>query len=116
VGRSAIILLAAPDAAFRHSLVFALESDGFAVHAHGQATDAFESDPARAAACAVIDDDAVSEWALASRQFEQFRRPVVLLVGSLRTVPVLPFAHLVTKPFLGEPLLQAVQDAIVGRS
>jgi FixJ family two-component response regulator len=114
VGRSAIILLAAPDAAFRHSLVFALESDGFAVHAHGQAADAFESDAARDAACAVIDDDAVSEWALASRQFERFGRPVVLLVGSLRTVPVLPFVHLVTKPFLGEPLIEAVRNAVPG--
>jgi FixJ family two-component response regulator len=114
VGPSAIILLAAPDAAFRHSLVFALESDGFAVHAHGQATNAFASGPARDAVCAVIDDDSVGEWALASRQFEQFGRPVILLVGSHRAVPVLPFVHLVTKPFLGEPLIEAVRNAVAG--
>jgi len=112
VDLSAIVLLAAPDAAFRHSLVFALETDGFTVHAHGQAADAFKSHPARDAVCAVIDDDAVGEWALASRQFEQFGRPVILLVGSMRAVPVLPFARLVTKPFLGEPLIEAVRNAV----
>ena len=109
---SATVLVAAPDAAFRRSLVFALESDGFAVHAHGQATDAFASDQARDAVCAVIDDDAVGDWALASRQFDQFGRPVILLVGFVRAVPVLPFARLVMKPFLGEPLIEAVRNAI----
>ena len=111
---SAIVLLAAPDAAFRHSLVFALESDGYAVDAHGRAADAFASDRARAAACAVIDDDAVGEWALASRLFERFGRPVILLAGPLRTVPAPPFARLVTKPFLGEPLIEAVRSAVAG--
>lgn len=109
---SSIILLAAPDAAFRRSLVFALESDGFAVQAHGRAAEAFASAHARDAACAVIDDDAIGDWALASPQFEQFGRPVVLLVGFLRAVPSLPFAQVVTKPFLGEPLIKAVRHAI----
>ncbi len=109
---SAIILLAAPDAAFRHSLVFALESGGFAVHAHRHAVEAFASDRARDAACAVIDDDAVGDWALACEQFEQFGRPVVLLAGFLRAVPVPPLARLVTKPFLGEPLIEAVRNAV----
>lgn len=110
--RSATVLVAAPDAAFRHSLVFALESDGFTVHAHAQATDAFASRQVGEAVCAVIDDDAIGDWTLASRQFDQFGRPVILLVGFLRAVPVLPFARLVMKPFLGEPLIEAVRNAV----
>ncbi len=109
---SAIVLLAAPDAALRRSLVFALESDGFTVHAHGQAIDAFASHQARDAVCAVIDDEAVGDWASASRQFDEFGRPVVLLVGSFRAVPVPPLARLVMKPYLGEPLIEAVRNAV----
>lgn len=114
VARSAIILVAAPDAAFRRSLAFALESDGFTVNTYAQATDAFASRLARDAACAVIDDEAVDDWKLASRQFSQFGRPVILLVGSSRTPPVLPFTKFVVKPFLGEPLIEMVRNAMAG--
>jgi len=112
VAPSSIVLLAAPDAVLRHSIVFALESDGFTVQAHGLAADAFASARACDAVCAVIDDDAVGDWALASGRFERFGRPVVLLAGFPRAVPALPFARLVTKPFLGAPLVEAVRDAV----
>jgi FixJ family two-component response regulator len=112
VVRSATILVAAPDRAFRRSLVFALESGGFTVDAHAGATDAFASGSALHAACAVVDDGAVSDWNLASRQFDHFSRPVILLVGFLHQIPVLPFARPLMKPFLGEPLVKAVRDAV----
>jgi FixJ family two-component response regulator len=112
VVRSATILVAAPDRAFRRSLVFALESGGFTVDAHAGATDAFASGSALHAACAVVDDGAVSDWNLASRQFDHFGRPVILLVGFLHQIPVLPFARPLMKPFLGEPLVKAVRDAV----
>ncbi|MGN6469658.1 MAG: hypothetical protein ACTHLC_08760 [Rhizobiaceae bacterium] len=113
-GQSSTILVAAPNAAFRHSLVFALESDGFTVDAHAEATDAFASNGARDAACAVVDDDAVADWTLVSGQIDRFGRPVILLVGFLQTAPALPFARFLMKPFLGEPLLKAVRDAVAG--
>ena len=114
MARSETILVAAPNAAFRRSLVFALESDGFTVSAHAEATEAFASPGARDAACAVIDDDAVADWILISRQFNHFGRPVILLVGFLQTVPVLPCTRFLMKPFLGEPLVKAVRDAVAG--
>lgn len=110
--RSDIILVAAPDAGFRRSLAFALDSAGFTVAAYVSAGDAFTSRLARDAACAVIDDDAVDDWKRASAQFGEFARPVILLVGFFRTVPVLPFARHVVKPLLGEPLIQAVRAAV----
>ena len=109
---SATILVAAPDDAFRRSLVFALESDGFTVSAHAEATEAFASPGARDAACAVIDDDAVADWILISRQFDRFGRPVILLTEFLRQIPALPSVRLLIKPFLGEPLVKAVRDAV----
>ena len=110
--RSEIILVAASDEAFRRSLAFALESDGFKISAHAGAADAFASHLSRTAACAVVDDDAVSDWKWASRQFDQFGRPVIVLVGFLQRAPALPFARFVTKPFLGEPLVNAVREAV----
>ncbi|TAN13730.1 MAG: hypothetical protein EPN45_04345 [Rhizobiaceae bacterium] len=112
MARSARIIVAAPDEAFRRSLVFALESDGFTVNPHAQAAEAFASPHARHAACAVIDDDAVSDWTLASRQFGHFGRPVIVLVGFLGKTPLTSQARFVIKPFLGEPLVEAVRDAI----
>jgi FixJ family two-component response regulator len=108
---SSTILVAAPDDAFRRSLVFALESDGFIVSAHAGATEAFASLGARDAACAVIDDDAVADWILISRQFDSFGRPVILLT-EFRRIPALPSVRLLMKPFLGEPLVKAVRDAV----
>lgn len=110
--RSAKIIVAAPDEAFRRSLVFALESDGFTVNPHAQAAEAFASPQACHAACAVIDDDAVNDWTQASRQFDRFGRPVILLVGFLGKLPLPAQARFVMKPFLGEPLVEAVRDAI----
>lgn len=111
---SARVLVAAPDEAFRRSLTFALESAGFTVNPHAQAAEAFASSQARYAACAVIDDDAVSDWTLAFRQFDRFGRPVILLVGFLQKAPLPAPARFIMKPFLGEPLVEAVHNAIAG--
>lgn len=109
-----IILIAAPDEGLRRSLEFALESDGFTAEAHSHASDAFASSSARHAACAVIDERAVDDWKLAAEQVRQFARPVILLASYFRTVPRLPRVSLVTKPFLGEPLIDAVRTALAG--
>lgn len=112
MGQSMIVLVAAPDAGFRHSLEFALASGGFTVRAHEYATDAFASDRAREAACAVVDDRAIDDWIQAYEEFSRFARPVVLLVSLFRAVPVRPLVTPLAKPFLGEPLIEAVRVAI----
>ena len=108
------VLVAAPDLAFRRSLEFALESAGFGTSGHGPASGAFASEESGRAVCAVIDDHAIDDWKLAPEQFRRFARPVILLVGRLQAVPPLPHVTQVIKPFLGEPLIEAVRAAIAG--
>lgn len=114
MAESKIVIIAAPDEALRRSLEFALESGGFEVDAHLYATGAFASRCANDAACAVIDDRAVNDWRMAPEQFRRFAKPIILLVSFFRPAPQLPGVTLVTKPFLGEPLIEAVRNAVAG--
>lgn len=111
-----VILVAAPDASFRHSLRFALESEGFRVEAHCNASGAFASPNASRASCAVVDEQAIDDWREASGQFEQFARPVIFLVSLFSSVPEMPLLTPVAKPFLGEPFMAAVRAAICGEA
>lgn len=107
-----LVLVAAPDRAFRRSLEFALESAGFQTEAHVYVTNAFSSRVAHGAACAVVDDHAVENWPLLPEQFRRFARPVILVAGRFPEAHPLPRVTLVMKPFLGKPLIDAVRDAI----
>lgn len=109
-----LVLVAAPDRAFRRSLEFALESAGFLTESHVYVTNAFASQIANGAACAVVDDHAVDNWVLVPEQFRQFARPVILVAGRTPDVFTLPRVTLVMKPFLGKPLIDAVRNAIAG--
>jgi len=109
-----IVLVAAPDAAFRRSIVFVLASEGYETDAHLYATDALASIHADQAGCAVIDDEAVENWQETPALFEHFPRPVILLVSLSRTMPDVPLFKSLKKPFLGKPLINAVHQAIAG--
>jgi CheY-like chemotaxis protein len=109
-----LVLVVAPDKDFRRSLEFALEAEGFVVDAHATTSNAFDSQRAHEADCAVVDDAAIDDWRTADQEFRRFRRPVVLLVGKIRPMPDLLFATILTKPFLGNPLIEAVRDAVMG--
>jgi FixJ family two-component response regulator len=111
-----VILIAAPDASFRRSLLFAFESAGFETYAYRYASDAFASPHVDQVACAVLDEEAIDDLRGARRQFEQFARPVILLVSLFKSVPKLPFLTPVAKPFLGEPLIAVVRKAISGEA
>lgn len=113
---AAEIIVVAPDVAFRHSLVFVLESGGFAVLSYGSIETAFASPQVRDARCAVVDEEAIDSWQSARGLFEGFARPVVLLVSFLRAAPEAPPVRCLAKPFLGMPLLEAVQQAIAENS
>ncbi|QKC95245.1 hypothetical protein [Mesorhizobium sp. NZP2298] len=111
---SEIVLVAAPDQAFRRSLEFALQSAGFQTSSHFYATAAFASERAGGAVCAVIDECAIEDWKLVPEQFLRFTKPIILLASLFQTPPSLPGVTFVMKPFLGEPLIEAVCNAIAG--
>lgn len=110
------VIVVTPDVTFRHSLTFVLESGGVGVLSYGALDPAFGSPQARDADCAVVDDEAIHDWQYAQALFASFRHPVILLTDQYRSPQEVPYARCLAKPFLGEPLLQAVQDAIVGKS
>ena len=109
------VIVVTPDADFRHSLTFILESGGVGVLPFGALDPAFGSPQTRHVGCAVVDDEAVHDWQYAQELFLSFRRPVILLMDQYRPPPGVLYARCLAKPFLGEPLLQAVQDAITGK-
>lgn len=108
-----LVLVVAPHKDLRHSLAFALEADGFAVDTHVHTSDAFASPQADTAECAVVDDAAIENWLTAKEEFRRFGKPVFLLVGKIRPIPDLPpLTTILTKPFLGNPLIEAVRDVV----
>jgi FixJ family two-component response regulator len=109
---AALVLVVAPDSDFRHSLEFALEAEGFAVASHDCTDEAFASQRATEASCAVVDDRAIQNWREADTEFRRFGKPVVLLVGRFRPLPELPLLTVLAKPFLGYPLIEAVRAAV----
>lgn len=110
------VIVVTPDAAFRHSLTFVLQSGGVAVLSYGALGPAFGSPQAHHVGCAVVDDEAIHDWQYAQELFTSFRHPVILLIDQYRSPQEVPYARCLAKPFLGEPLLQAVQDAIADES
>jgi FixJ family two-component response regulator len=109
------VIVVTPDVAFMHSLTFVLESGGVRVLSYGALDPAFGSTQARHVGCAVVDDEAINDWQYAQELFRSFRNPVILLVDQYCPPLDVPYARCLAKPFLGEPLIQAVQEAITGK-
>ncbi len=109
------VIVVTPDFAFRHSLTFMLESSGVGVLSYGALDPALGSPQARDADCAVVDDEAIHDWQHAQELFRSFKHPVILLVDQYRSSLDVPYVRCLAKPFLGEPLLQAVQDAVADK-
>jgi FixJ family two-component response regulator len=105
-----IVLVAAPEPAFRRSMEFALWSAGFRTSGHARAHGALSSATPRAG-CAVLDDESVEDWPLLPVQVLGFARPVIMVMSGRRDLPGLPNVTLLMKPFLGEPLIEAVRRA-----
>ncbi|WP_139238672.1 hypothetical protein [Mesorhizobium sp. YR577] len=109
-----LVIVVAPDKDFRRSLEFSLESEGFAVESHASISKALASPRAEEADCAVIDDAAVEDWRMVAQDFLHFGKPVVLLQGRIQAVPSLPLTIVLTKPFLGNPLIEAIRGISIG--
>lgn len=112
--RTDLVLAVIPDRDFRHSVVFALGTEGFAVDTCANLSEALASLHVHDVACIIVDDKAVDDWRLAADLFSRFAKPIVLLISFLRPIPELSQVTFVTKPFLGAPLIEAVRHAVAG--
>lgn len=102
------ILVVAPNSDFRHSLQFALESEGYEV----TATESLANSATTEAEVTVIDHHALGKDQDAAIAFVTAHQPVVLLANA-RAHALSPWAfRTVMKPMLGDSLSGAVRQAI----
>lgn len=105
------VLVVAPDQAMRRSLSFALEAEGYRVDAMpGLHFGAFP--PAGVeTACAVVDEDALTDRKNPALELSGLDLAVILLVEQRRHLPALPRLSIIEKPPLGRDLIDAVAAA-----
>ncbi|MBX9465308.1 MAG: transcriptional regulator [Aquamicrobium sp.] len=107
------VLVVVPDPELRRSVEFALEAEGFHVDSYALLTAALRSGGVEHCACAIVDENAVSERSGIGNRLELIPQPVILLVDTLRSVPQTPHVTILTKPLLGRGLVDTVV-ALVG--
>jgi DNA-binding response OmpR family regulator len=110
------VLVVAPDPAFRRSLEFALEAEGYAVASHAQLSVLSAAPVAADIACAIIDEDALRDAAEGWRLLRRTPMPVILLMDRLSSAPELTGTVIVVKPLLGNALITSVEAVIANRS
>ena len=109
MSRPGTILVAAPGAELRQSIAFALEADGFAVDAHASLAAAIGAPGSSAALCFVVDENALNGHANGGLALQKIGLPVILLVDRLRAIPRLARIKTLTKPMLGQRLIEMVR-------
>jgi len=105
------LLVIAPDVDICRSLTFALEAEGYAVTALPDAASATAAGPG-AYDCTVIDQSAFAGTEADIRAFCAAVKPVVLLSNAPLEWAPTDLVRVVEKPTLGEPLSQAVRQAL----
>ncbi|RWP10818.1 MAG: transcriptional regulator [Mesorhizobium sp.] len=102
------ILVVAPDRAFRQSLEFALEVEGFSVDSHAMLTQAEASFAAAKAVCMVVDESALAMDPAARQSLGRMSGPVILLVDGLSSTAAADGLTVLTKPIIGDDLIHLV--------
>jgi len=104
------ILVIAPEASFRRSLGFLLESEGWQVGLlellpmSPDTVDGFN--------CLVVDDAAIPDRKTAQDRLVRLRQPVVLLVERQRWQEEVDWLNCVEKPLFGPSLIGAVRSVL----
>jgi DNA-binding response OmpR family regulator len=106
---SRVVLVAAPGAALRRSIVFALEADGFTAEAHASLAAALALPAATASICLIVDENALDGQSNRAATLKRLGIPVILLVDRIRKIPRVAGMKVLTKPLLGPSLLETVR-------
>ncbi|MEC9247191.1 DNA-binding response regulator [Nitratireductor rhodophyticola] len=106
------ILVVAPDSAFRLSLRFMLETEGFDVVVPDSVEEALRL---RADAdCMIVDHDILIEAGMPVARLAADDGPFVLLADTLQEMPQAEHMRTVEKPLLGSAVVNAVQALLEG--
>lgn len=103
------VLVIAPDDAFRRSLAFALEAEGFAVESHSRLASASASPFALPDVSAVVDEEAIKD----SKAWDALvgsGRPVILLCDAVLPPPLPASVQTLRKPLTGNDLFDRIND------
>jgi len=113
-----IVIVVDDDAAVRGSLKFALEAEGFAVHAYGKGDELFGDADLADCACFIIDQKLPGTTGLdlvAALRAQRIAAPVILITSApppaVQERAARAGVPIVEKPLLGNALLECVRDA-----
>lgn len=102
------IIVVAPESAFRRSLEFALEVEGFSVESHALLSEAEQSPTAAIALCTVVDEGVLRSRAGPPRSLDGMKKPVILLANELSATPARKGMTVLTKPLRGSDLVDVL--------
>jgi len=105
-----MVLVAAPGAELRRSIVFAIEADGYVAEAHATLAAALASPGASGSLCLIVDENALDGPSHRAATLKRLGIPVILLVDRIRKIPRVAGMKVLTKPFLGPSLLETVRS------
>ncbi|MCR4269132.1 DNA-binding response regulator [Nitratireductor sp. ZSWI3] len=108
----ATILVVAPDSAFRLSLRFMLESEGYEVEVLNGLTDLRLLRPK--AHCLIIDHEILERQRMPVAALLEEGGPVIVLADIPVDTPADPRLRMIEKPLLGGTVVRAVHDLLSG--
>ena len=102
------ILIVAAEGAFRRSLEFALEVEGYLVETFASLPEAAKSHAAVNAVCAVVDDSALGVESDVPKALKRIIKPIILLADGFSTTEARTGMTVLTKPLRGNDLVDMV--------
>lgn len=110
------VLVIVPDKELQRSIAFALEAEGLQLEFHDSLSDAMAQGRVCAASCVVVDEDALGSRREALAQISHATKPLILLVDRLRARADIEGVTVLTKPLLGQRLVETVERSMTNSS